>query len=61
MSAYRITCGDCGLMVYGWSKAEAVPLFKQHVREEHPCTCTSAIAGISDGPSIDCPTHGETA
>lgn len=25
------------------------------------CTCTPAIAGISDGPSIDCPVHGEAA
>lgn len=22
------------------------------------CTCTPAIAGISDGPSVDCPIHG---
>ena len=52
MSAYRITCGDCGLMVHGWSKAEAIPRFRAHVRAEHPCTCTGAIAGISDGPSV---------
>ena len=23
-----------------------------------PCTCTPAIAGISDGPSVDCLAHG---
>lgn len=23
------------------------------------CICTAAIAGISDGPSVDCPCHGE--
>lgn len=23
------------------------------------CICTSAIAGISDGPNVDCPEHGE--
>ncbi|MAP63146.1 MAG: hypothetical protein CMH34_05260 [Microbacterium sp.] len=25
-----------------------------------PCICTPAIAGISDGPSVDCPAHGMT-
>ncbi|MEV4773832.1 hypothetical protein [Microbacterium sp. LWH12-1.2] len=23
------------------------------------CICTSAIAGISDGPNVDCPHHGQ--
>jgi hypothetical protein len=23
------------------------------------CICTPAIAGISDGPNVDCPEHGE--
>ena len=23
------------------------------------CICTSAIAGISDGPNVECPEHGE--
>lgn len=23
------------------------------------CICTPAIAGISDGPNLDCPEHGE--
>lgn len=25
------------------------------------CLCTPAIAGISDGPNVECPTHGEVA
>jgi hypothetical protein len=25
------------------------------------CICTPAIAGISDGPNVDCPLHGENA
>jgi hypothetical protein len=28
-------------------------------REPSDCICTPAIAGISDGPNVDCPEHGE--
>lgn len=36
MSAYRITCQECGEAVHGWNKREAKEAFHRHVVAEHP-------------------------
>lgn len=32
-----------------------------NIPDQRKCICTPAIAGISDGPNVDCPIHGDGA
>lgn len=53
-----------GRMEDGTYVAPWVSFTAQEIRESlwklhDKCICTPAIAGISDGPSMDCPQHGD--
>lgn len=38
MSAYGITCKECGDVVHGWTKAAAKVAFRTHIETEHANT-----------------------